>query len=126
MYLNWWFLWWWGILCLYFSNDELQLLSWLGKSLCDLYDWSELDELYAICEICVLCKMSKVAYRIIFSKWWVWGSLIIKLNKERSEKFLYWLMLLRWWDFNDDLIKEWLYLVCYDRNMITWFVLNWR
>jgi hypothetical protein len=71
------------------------LLCWLGKSLCDLYVWCELDELYALCEICALCKMSEVACMITSPKWWVWCSFIIKLNKEWGGKFLYWLMLLR-------------------------------
>jgi len=34
------FIWWW-LSCLYFWNDESYLLSWLGKNLCDLYDWYE-------------------------------------------------------------------------------------
>ena len=75
---------------IYFLNDDLYLLSWLGKSLCDLYDWCELDEQYAICEICVLCKMIKVACMIILSKCQSCCSWMIKLNKEWGEKFLYW------------------------------------
>jgi hypothetical protein len=35
------FIWRW-LPCLYFWNDESYLLSWLGRSLYDLYDWCEL------------------------------------------------------------------------------------
>jgi len=70
------------------------LLSGLGKSLCDLYDWVELNELYVLGEICALCKMNKVACMITLFKWWVWCSLMVKLNKELGEKLLYWLTLL--------------------------------
>jgi hypothetical protein len=45
------------------------LLSWLGKSFCDLYDWCELDELYALVKVCALCKMNKVACILILHKW---------------------------------------------------------
>ena len=73
------FTWWW-FPCLYFWNDELYLLSWLDKSLCGLYDWCELDELYVSCEICTLCKMSGVACMIILSKWWSWCNLMIGMT----------------------------------------------
>jgi len=34
---------WWRLPCLYFWNEESYLLSWLGKSLCDLYNWYGVD-----------------------------------------------------------------------------------
>jgi len=113
IFLVWWFLWWWWFPCLYFWNDELYSLSWLGKSLYDLYDWCELDELYALCEVCALCKMSEVACMIILSKWWSWCSLMIKLNKEWGEKFLYWLKLI-----SDELL-----MMIWLKNEYVWYAM---
>jgi len=82
-------------------NDELCLLSLLGKSWCDLFDRRELDKWYALGKVCAFFKMSKVACMVVLPKLTIGIILIIKLNREWSKKSLYWLMLLSdvpcWW-----------------------------
>ena len=63
-------------------------MSWLSKSLCDLHDWYELDELYALEKVCALCKMNIVAWMLIPPKWKVDIVWWLKLNREWAKKFL--------------------------------------
>jgi len=80
-------------------------LSWLGKSLCDLYDWCELDELHAnMWDMCLMQNKWSCMYDYIFlndevgvvgclSRWRMRWEILVLINVVKVIYFCWWLWL---------------------------------